>query len=173
MPAAGGAPTGVVPDASDADWSPNSQRLVFSRPSDESIRTVDLRTSETTVVAAAGAQGCPGFQCGVAWSPNGQSIAYSDGLSIWTVRVDPIGQPVDDPVLLTPYGPYFQSQPAFTGNSRSIVFASNRGADGRDTLWSIAVSGGTPAAIEGIGSMFSYDPAVARDGAIAYAGSTN
>lgn len=171
--AQGGTPSPTVADAGDADWSPNSQRLVFSRPSDGSVRTIDLRTGDETIVAPAGFQGCPGFQCGVAWSPDGRYITYSDGLAIWSVHVTPDGEPLGPPSLVTASGPYFQSQPAWTGNGRSIVFTSNRGGDGRDTLWSVSAAGGTPEEIAGIGSTFSYDPAVARGGgAIAYAGST-
>lgn len=173
MPADGGVPAPVVDDASDPDWSPNSHSIVFERPSDGSIDVVNLATSAESQIAPPGTITCFGFQCGLAWSPNGQYVAFSpDGLSIEVVRVSVSGQPLSAPLRVTDGGPYFESQPAFTGNSKTLLFTSNLAANGRDQLWSVPVSGGIPTVVW-TDSQFSYDPAVARGGGeLAYAGST-
>jgi Tol biopolymer transport system component len=172
LPSDGGNPHAVVADASDADWSPNSRRLVFSRPSDGSVRSVDLAGGSETIVAPAGAQGCQSFQCGVAWSPDGRFVAFSDGFDIWAVRVAPDANPLGPPFLVSAGGAFVESQPAWTANSQSILFTSNLGADGTDSLWRVPLTGGAPERIE-TPSQFSFDPAVARGGAaVAYSGST-
>src|SRR5262249_24560229 len=85
----GGLPRAVRADAVDLSWSPDADRLAFVRPSDGSIGTAELDDEEETTVAPPGAQtACLPIECGLAWSPNGKRIAYSDGSNIWTIRVD-------------------------------------------------------------------------------------
>jgi Tol biopolymer transport system component len=174
LPSGGGFPVPAVQDAADPDWSPSSQRLVYWRPSDGSIRTIDLASGDEGVVAGPGAQLCGNFECGVAWSPDGRYVAYSpDGLRIKAVRVDPQGNAVGDPFLVfeSPAG-VFASQPAFSRDGHSIVFTSNLGENGRDELWRVTFPDGVPALVPTT-SQFSYDPALARAGdELAYAGST-
>lgn len=173
LPADGGIPTPVVDDGSDPDWSPDSRSLVFERPSDGSVDVLDLASRAETQIAPPGTITCAGFQCGLAWSPNGRYVAYSpDGFSIWAVRVSPAARPIGAPFQVSAGGPFFESQPAFTSDGRTLLFTSNLGANGRDQLWSVPVTGGVPSVVW-TESQFSYDPAAARGagGSLAYAGS--
>lgn len=109
---AGGTPTLVVTDARDPSWSGNSQRIVFQRVSDGSVRTVRADgTGETTVAP---------FGINPAWSPNNQYIAYSDESTLYCVRVGPDGVPDAPPQALTS-GAFLDQQPAWA-DARTIVF---------------------------------------------------
>lgn len=174
VPPGGGTRTLVAADAYDLDWAPSSQRLSFVRVSDASIRTVALDGTGETIVAPAGTESaCFPLGCGVAWSPNGQWIAYSGFDSIWKVRVSPDGLPLAAPELVTPaVGPFYQTQLAWTGDSKAILFNSNSADDGGASLYRVDAAGGTPVRLA-TPSTFNFDPNVARGGgAIVYAGST-
>ena len=171
----GGLPRAVLADAVDLSWSPDSERLAFVRPSDGSIGTAALDDEDgaATTVAPAGVQAaCLPIECGLAWSPNGKLIAYSDRSKIWTVRVGDDGEPRGAPQLVSAGGPFFQTQLAWTPDSKTIVFNSDRAADGGTALWTVPAAGGIPERILGTTSQLNFDPAVSRDGAIAYSGST-
>ncbi len=173
-PPNGGIRVAVATDAIDVDWAPDSRRLVFVRPSDGSIRTIGVNGDGETVVAPAGSQTtCLLLECGLAWSPNGQFIAYSDGSDIWTVHVGRHGEPLEAPTLVSAGAPFFQTQLTWSSNSRAIAFNSDRSDDSGFALWSVAANGGTPTRIEGTTSLFNFDPNIHRGGgAIVYSGST-
>jgi Tol biopolymer transport system component len=174
VPPSGGTRVAVTTDAVDADWAPNGGRIAFVRPSDGSIRTIGIDGRGEAIVAPAGSQSpCLPLECGLAWSPNGQLIAYSDVQNIWVVRVAPDGQPLGSPTLVLAGGPFFNTQLTWSGDSKTIAFNSDRAGDGGSGLWTVPASGGTPMRIDGTTSFFNYDPNIARGGgAIVYSGST-
>jgi Tol biopolymer transport system component len=79
----GGAPRKILDDASDGDWSPDGRRIAF-------LRSVHSGSSEVAELATAGSDGGsvkvllrrPSHRfSGPRWSPDGKSIAVSDGTS--------------------------------------------------------------------------------------------
>jgi len=175
VPAAGGVPQLLVPNALDPRWSPDGRRIAFTRPSDWSIGTAAVDGGDQTTVAPAGAQanfGCQIFQCGLAWSPNGHAIAYSDNADLWIVHVTTAGVPVGAPELLLAGGPFIQSHPAWSQDGKWIVFTSDRAGDGGFALYRVGVDTGVVERIAGANSFNEFDPAVAHSGAIVYPGST-
>lgn len=165
-------PRAVLDDAVDLSWSPDGDRLAFVRPSDTSIGTADLEDGDATTIAPPGSQAnCLPIECGLVWSPNGKLVAFSDAHDIYTVRVDDDGEPRGAPRLVSAGGSFFQTQLAWTRDSATIVFNSDRAADGGFALWSVPAAGGIPERIVGPRSQFSFDPAISRDGTLAYSGS--
>jgi Tol biopolymer transport system component len=157
--AQGGTPTLIRNDAVDADWSPNSQRLVFRQPSDGSLRTVDKNGEDETIVA---------YGSNPVWSPSGHWLAYVDGGDIWKIKVNARGQAIGSSVQLT-NDPSFESQPSWAPNSKKIVYHSDR--DGDFDLWVVKASGGTSTRLTGAVGVGDFDPAFSNSGRfIAYAG---
>jgi Tol biopolymer transport system component len=166
VPANGGTRTLIRTNAVDAEWSNDSNRLVFTDITDGSLRTVDLSDGSETVVVF--------FGNNPSWSPNGKYIAYSDGNKIFKILVNQSGEPQDDPVLLTNDATgVFNQQPSWSNNSKILVFHSNRESAEVD-LWTISASGGTPSLLTGLPDYGDYDPSYSKNGKyVVYAGFTN
>jgi Tol biopolymer transport system component len=164
VPAGGGTRTLVRANAVDAEWSNNSNRLVF-QDGDGSLRTVDLAGGTETSLGVNGVN--------PSWSPNGKAVAYSDGDNIFTIAVDEAGVPQGSPVQVThdAIGAYDQ-QPSWSNNSKTIVFHSARGGGDFD-IWTVSASGGTPSRLTGFVGSGDYDPSYSKNGElVAFAGYT-
>jgi Tol biopolymer transport system component len=149
----GGTPELIRGDAINADWSPNSQMLVYEKPSDGSLRTVLLRGGDENLIASQGIT--------PAWSPNGRWIAYALDGDLWVVQVNGKGIALADPIQLTS-GDAWDSNPSWMNNSRTIVFASNYGGD--YDLWMIPLGGSEPVLLTGVSGIGDYDPDVSNNG---------
>jgi Tol biopolymer transport system component len=160
------APNGGVPkllrnDAVDADWAPNSKRLVFRQPSDGSIRTIH-KNGRAEIFVAYGER--------PVWSPDGRYIAFGSGGDIWTVRVNHSGEPVKPPVQLVG-DVSFDGSPSWSKDNETIVFHSDRGGD--FDIWTVPACGGVPTKLAGLAGYGDYDPSFAKNRFfVAYAGFT-
>jgi Tol biopolymer transport system component len=166
VPASGGTRKLVRANSADAEWSNNSQRLVFQDISDNSIRTVDIKGGTETLVAD--------FGVNPSWSPNGKAIAFSDGNNIFTVAVNQAGEAQGSPIQVTNDGANVNNQqPSWSNNSKTIVFHSNRESGDFD-VWTVSAFGGTPTLLTGDADNGDYDPCYSKNGRyVAYAGFTN
>lgn len=153
LPPGGGEPSLVRADAFMASWAPNSQRLVFSQPSDGSIRTADLNGENVTLVVERGN--------GPAWSPNGQWIAYEMDGDLWKVRVNMLGVPLGSPIRMT-NEPAWEGRPSWSNNSQTIVI--HKGFDRDTDLWAIPSMGGTANWLTGAPNFADYDPNYSNNG---------
>ena len=165
VPSTGGTPTLVRNNAVDAEWSNNSQRLVFQDVTDGSIRTVDLSGGSETNIVSAGAN--------PSWSNNGKYIAYSDGNNIWKIKVKESGEPQGSPVQLTSdEAGIVNGQPSWSNNDKTILFHSNR-TTGDFDIWTVSAIGGSPLLLTGNPVYGDYDPSYSKNGKyVAYAGFT-
>jgi len=163
VPSGGGTPGLVVGDAVDPDWAPLGDWLVFHRPSNGGIYTVDLLGGPVQYVADG---------INPVWSPNGQWIAYSYNNNIWKRQVNSSGIPVGSPMAVTfDLSGFDYSQPTWSNNSKTIIFHSNRGGADHE-LWSVKASGGTPTLVFGFLGTGGYGPAYSNNGKlVAFAGS--
>lgn len=141
------------------DWSPDGTQVVIAdrMAADEapSIFAVSLVTHEKKKLVAGGAAlGNPAF------SPDGRSIAYTDGASYESY--DLFVKPIDGgaPVQVTRDMQRIAGV-TWTPDSRELVFSSNR--SGLFTLWRVSSSGGTPRMEPGAGPD-AYSPMLSRDG---------
>ena len=167
LPPGGGTRRLVVSDAATPRWSPNSKRIVFVRPSDGSMRTIDISGTDERLTLSAGPFGGPINT--PAWSSNGQWIAFMTFGFIVKVPVDNLGQALGDFQIVADFS-FFNYSPAWSNNSKTIVFGRN------NALWTIPASGSevvtqltTPTApFAG-----DYDPAYSNNGQlIAFARAT-
>jgi Tol biopolymer transport system component len=143
-------------NAHHASWNPKGSKIAF----DDNygyIGTKDLNTGAETFVTYYGDR--------PAWSPNGQYIAFDGwwwlGGGVWVVKVDTFGFPQGAPIQLTTSG----YGPAWSNNSKEIVFIDWPAGD--PDLYSVSVTGGTPAKVAGrIGGFDKgdYDPACSNSG---------
>lgn len=155
LPAGGGMPTLIREDAKDAEWSPNSHALVFSDDIDFTLRTINLISGAETIL---------GYGMNGSWSPNGKEIAYSNGMNLFKVKVDPSGSLIGAPIQLTFDGPdIYNQQPSWSNNSKTIVFHSNREA-GDFNIWTISAKGGEPKLLTGVEGTEEFDPVFSKNG---------
>lgn len=162
VPAWGGTPLALRTDAVDPAWSPTGRYLVFTQPSDGSVRALDLLDGSEALVAQQGYH--------PAWSPNGRYIAFAQGGDIYRVRVASDGTPLAAPQQLTT-DPADDGQPSWTPGSRHLAFHSARSGD--YDIWRIPAGGGTPTPVTGLTGPGDFDPSVAPFGnRVAYAGYT-
>ena len=175
LPPEGGTPRFVIEDAFDPDWSPNSERIVFYRPSDRTIQTVDINNpTDMTVVANVFT---PYYAPDPRWSPNGLWIAYgnpeeSENKGLWKVRVNPGGERLSLPEPIYIGGNYYN--PAWSNNSKQIAFIScpDDGIWDYD-IWIISVDDNSPIRLTGLVGYGDYNPSFSRNGQyIAYSGYT-
>jgi Tol biopolymer transport system component len=178
IPATGGEPTMLREAAYGADWSPNSQYIVFTDWNSGCITTMNLKDKSETTVTCWGEN--------PVWSPNGQYIAYEswtqapegwfyrNGIGI--IKVDEFGKPLGDPINLTTSG----NQPSWSNNSKTIFYSDLTVIDAENTdagdIYSISIEGGTPQRICGrVDTQFGdYDPCVSNNGQyIAFSSATN
>lgn len=160
MPTAGGTPVRLADNAFTPDWSPKGDRLVFGRPGDDTIWTIDLSGHEVPL-------GVTGLL--PAWSPDGHWIAYSWLGDLWKIAVDGLGRPVGSPIQLTSGDAPFANNdfdPAWSPSGDTIYFTSQHRGSG-DAIWSLPAAGGSPTQVThpAPGSV-DTGPAVSRDGKI-------
>ncbi|MFQ5639744.1 MAG: FG-GAP-like repeat-containing protein [bacterium] len=160
IPATGGTPEFVRAGAFGADWSPDSQGLVFIDEDSENVITINLNDSTETIVVGD-ESAVPEFENLMAsWSPDGQWITftiYDNG--IWKIALDELGQPIGDPVQLT--NGLEDDQVSWSSDSQTLVFESKR--DGDFDLWTIPAAGGTATKLTPPNNMDETGPRFARN----------
>ena len=155
VPATGGTQQLVRNDAVRADWAPNSKRIVFQQPSDESIRTVaaDGGRGEETLIAPNGAD--------PAWSPDGNWIAYVHDGNIWKVQVNILGRVLGTPIQVTNVSGWNVGAPTWSPDSQTIIF--NGGVNDLIDIWKVSAFGGDPVWLSGSPNYGDYGPENARN----------
>lgn len=166
VPASGGTSRLVRANGNDAHWNPAGNSIVFVDATDNSIRTIELRSGTEHVVAAFGVT--------PAWSIDGTRIVYSDLFNLFVVKVSQGGAPLGPPRQITfDVGAVFNTAPTWANDGMSIVFHSNRGNEVFDwDLWQVSASGGTPTFLTGTVGQGDYDPAYYQRKYVAFAGFT-
>jgi Tol biopolymer transport system component/DNA-binding winged helix-turn-helix (wHTH) protein len=173
IPALGGTPrkiytfsgyeAGTAGETRSVSWSPDGNILAVSAapPSSTvpSIILLSLSDSSQRVLTSPPASYS---DWSPAFSPDGHWVAFrrtaGPGLVDDLYVVPPRG---GEPRRLTSDNVYIANAPAWTPDSREIIFTSNRA--GLTTLWRVPATGGPPRRIEGIGTS-AYAPAVALKG---------
>ena len=155
VPATGGSQQLVRSDAVRADWAPNSKRIVFQQPSDESIRTVaaDGGKGAETLIAPNGAD--------PAWSPDGNWIAYVHDGNIWKVQVNILGKVLGAPIQVTNVSGWNVGAPTWSPDSQTIIF--NGGVGDLSDIWKVPAFGGDPVWLSGSPNYGDYGPENARN----------
>ncbi len=141
-------------------WSPDGQELLYSRlqPNGQTavwkIRLATEQASQVTFPPAGGADGW------ASWSPDGAFIVFlRDPGGLW---LQPAGGGQARPLLVDEF---LNWEPAWTPDSRRVVFVSNR-AGGRN-IWEIEVASARLRQLTA-GPTDNRNPVVARDGRLAY-----
>jgi Tol biopolymer transport system component len=143
MAAQGGdQPVKVADNAYSPSWSPDSRRLAFRSINDGKwlIYIVDADSANPAVV-----RGVAPRVIGLSWSPDGKWIAYVAGASAgtgWDLYVIPVDG--GTAVQLTHDSTSIALSPTWARDSRSIVYASNRG--GSLNLWRVQFEPNKPGA---------------------------
>ena len=147
-------------------WSPDGRFLaVVDRASPrgpDSIFLLDTETREKQRLTFPP----PGCQDGMsAFSPDGRNLAFSRRAGwplsdIYVLRLTASRQAAADPVRITHDNSFIWGFD-WTGDGRSIVFASSRG--GVDSLWRVASSGGVPEGLP-FGGNDAFWPSISRRG---------
>ncbi|HEX9613961.1 MAG TPA: T9SS type A sorting domain-containing protein [Bacteroidota bacterium] len=153
VPAGGGARTAVVGDAVSPEWSQNSKRLVFQRPSDGSVRAVNVDGSGEVLVVADAAR--------PSWSPDGQWVAFERGGDLWKIRVRASGEPIGSAVQVTGE-PGFEGHASWSNNSMTLVYHSD--ADGDFDVWTVPADGGVSSKLTGMTNVGEFDPVYSKNG---------
>lgn len=159
IPALGGQERKISEGGMGVSWSPDSQTLAMAGLPAESggIFLLSLKTGERRQLTAPH----PYFDSLPVFSPDGQWIAFTRDFGFAAREIFVIAAHGGTARQLT-----FDREPtygaAWTGDSREIVFASNRGMGG-ESLWRINVKGGAPvrlsATLQG-----GFYPSISRQG---------
>jgi eukaryotic-like serine/threonine-protein kinase len=160
VPALGGTPRRVIPNAADPSWSPDGHSLAYLNLADGAIWICG--TSGENARQAVPPWKANGWDTQPRFSPDGRKIAFSARIS----NGGPYGElAVDDldsgnPRLLT-HDNALALSPAWSPDGRFIYFASSRG--GTINIWKIASTGGMPVQITA-GEGDDADLDVSKDG---------
>jgi Tol biopolymer transport system component len=141
-------------------WSPDGRQIAFSiRPSASEpprVALLEVATLErrwlTTAAPALAADHRPVF------SNDGASIAFVRNTASESALY--VLQLASGSLLQLPVAGHDIRSMAWAADDESVIFTSRRGG-GRDRLWRVAISGGEPTLIAGIGEGASY-PSIAR-----------
>ncbi len=148
-------------DAQDGDWSPNGRAIVFYQPSDQSIRTRELRRGQEWLLAEDASS--------PAWSADGKYIAYVHKGDLFRIPVSALGTPTGASVPLA-QTLQLEANPAWSPSSQLLVFNGNSGGD-----WAIytRLLRGAPSLLVAADHGGVFDPAWSPDGRlVAYAAAT-
>lgn len=145
-------------DKTRVSWYPDGKALLASC-NDGTLLRVDLNGKETRI---------PLEQFPVVdavLSPDGRHIAYSfstaiDGNDLWMARSD--GSAAEKVVRMTA----LQHEPAWAHDGSQIYFLSGDGGQGHD-IWKVALNGRRTEQLT-VGSLYHFDIAVSRAGALAF-----
>lgn len=159
VPAAGGRERTVAEGGRGVSWSPDGKMLVLadSPAASRGIVLLSLQTHKRRQLTSPG----PDADTLPVFSPDGRWIAFTRDFGFAAREIFVVRAAGGLAKRLT-----FDRQPtygaAWTGDSREIVFASNRGTGG-ESLWRIPVAGGAPrrlsATLEG-----GFYPSISRRG---------
>lgn len=177
VPAIGGTPRKVYTPSGKIDvaaewergalsWSPDGHRIIFpdgkSATRRSAIFSLDLQSMSSQQITAP-SNLLDGDYCPV-FSPDGNHIAFVRGSEGFVRDIYVMPASGGEPSRLTSDNRYVSSL-AWTNDSRSIVFSSNR--SGRFGLWQVSVEGGQPERLP-VGGDDAFAPAIAHSGALAY-----
>jgi Tol biopolymer transport system component/DNA-binding winged helix-turn-helix (wHTH) protein len=152
-------------------WSPDGTHLLFpdgkSSRAPSKIYSLDLANGNAKPITAPPSSW--DGDASPAFSPDGKKIAFVRGIEGWIRDIYVMDSSGGVPVRLT-FDDRIVSSVAWTADSGTIVFSSNRA--GKDSLWSVPVSGGSPERLP-IGGDAS-NPTIAKEGnRLAYAQSSS
>lgn len=143
------------------DWSPDGKWLAFGGTIDVGRYPIFLLSLDDLKVKSLTSPETPDYDCEPAFSPDGRSIAFERG-SVGGMGRDLFVIPMTggEPRRLT-FENAWGGVPAWTHDSREIVFPSSRG--GLLNLWRISAKGGSPQPVAGIGPA-AFAPSIPRRG---------
>jgi Tol biopolymer transport system component len=117
-------------------WSPNGQRIVFfagGRGRPIYIASMNAGGGDRTRLRRVF---LPGGPVGIAWSPAGDEIAFSNGRGIWVVRPDGSGlRRIVDP------GPGDAAAPTWSPDGARLAFAGKFAENAEDDVWTVGPTG--------------------------------
>ena len=144
VPALGGAPRVVVSDGWSPTWAPDGRRIAFALGDTIFTTTIDDGTLVRLALVPQPAE--------LAWSPDGRWLVLTSGNDAWD-GITQIGNIAQSRVLLIGASDgrvapltdraAMNVAPAWSPNSREVLFVSNR--DGVRDVYAVAIAGdGTP-----------------------------
>jgi Tol biopolymer transport system component len=148
------------------DWSLDGKSLIVAdrmAPEDSrsSILLLSIEDGQRTVLVSQPDR----YVANPTLSPDGTLVAYVQGAGFLAVDVHVVPVSGGRPRRLTSDGRSLDGL-AWTADGREIVFSSNRGGLWR--LWRVAVSGGTPEPVNGVGDGASSPAIAPRGNRLAY-----
>jgi hypothetical protein len=109
--------------ATSPSWSPASQRIAYVQSG--SIKIVTYNSTSGAFGAPTTVTGTTGTIQSVAWSPNGATLAYSNGIDIRTIAVGGTG---DQPLTFAS-GTVTNTDPAWSPDGTRLAFAKGSGTN--------------------------------------------
>ena len=164
----------AVPDNRAISWSPDSRWLVYSdSPSVDGLEVLFLVGAEGGEKRQLTFPGPNSADLFPAFSPDGRTIAFTRDTgrgisSIYLLPFQPDGSGAGQPVALrwASFQDTYCARPAWTPDSKQIVFASNR--MGEHHLWEVKINqAAQPELLESLGSNVK-DAAISAGGSLAF-----